>query len=104
MGIAPMNQNEQQRASLAWLRERVSGYPVNGPSEGITEASMAPYFEKARALMDQFYALGDCTTCCEGDGDFECHTSSSSDSDMDEPEATTVRVSRGKEPQRLGFM
>ena len=49
----------------------MSGYPVNGPSEGITEASMAPYFEKARALMDQFYALGDCTTCCDGDGEFE---------------------------------
>ena len=71
MGIAPLNANERTRASLAYLRKKVSAFPVNGPQECITLTSMAPYFIRANTLRHQFDTLGAQEECCESDEEFE---------------------------------
>ena len=69
MGIAPMNANERNRPTLAWLRADVGHFPVNGPRDEITVEAMEPYFAAACRMSHKFYALGADLACCKHEDD-----------------------------------
>ena len=102
MGISPMNSNERQRPSLAWLRQRVAHLPINGPVSELTVASMKPYFQAAIARRHVYNALGEDMDPCESDDDCGDEDADASDDDggeLDDAETTVRRVRVRKAPQ-----
>ena len=103
-GIGALNANERVRPSLAPLRARVKDFPINGPLDGITEETMAPFFKRAWEHRTEFYALGADGGACDGAEELEHDRSSDTDSEGDESaeEADAAPAPRvRKAPERL---
>lgn len=107
-GIGPINQNEKLRISLAPLRARVKDFPVNGPQEGITDESMAPFFALAWEHRKAFYALGADGRKCDGaeelDDDWESGTDSEGEESAEPEEAEAPLAPRvRKAAEKYGY-
>ena len=82
----------------------MKNFPINGPPDGITEETMAPFFAKAWAHRTEFYALGADGGACDGAEELEHDRSSDTDSEGDESaeEADAAPAPRvRKAPERL---